>query len=294
MIWVAGEALIDLLPSGPVPGGGPANTAIALARLGQSTNFIGGLSSDDFGQVLRENLTNNGVNLDLSMSSALPTALAKVSIGSDGSAGYDFVLENTATFSFALESLPSGSPQVLHIGSLATVVEPSATHLFQWASKIEAPIVFDPNIRPAVITDVNQYRECVEQWAQISTVIKLSDDDLHFLYPQMSEPDALAHLMSQTCRLIVLTKGADGVVGVAREGVMEIPGVVTSVVDTIGAGDTVGAVLVEALARGRLLFGADLEAVLKRAVRAAAITCSRAGCNPPTRNELDEYGQNGQ
>lgn len=291
MIWIAGEALIDLLPTGPVPGGGPANTAIALSRLGLDSHFIGGLSSDDFGQLLRDNLKDNGVNLNFTINSSLPTALAKVTLRPDGSANYDFTLDNTATFSFDKNQLPVGEPEVLHIGSLATVVEPSASHLHEWASNISAPIVFDPNVRSVVIHDAEQYRASVERWSEISTVIKLSDDDLGFLYPGLGQADALARLMTPSCQLVVLTKGAAGVVGVTRGERVEVPGVAVSVVDTIGAGDTVGAVLVEAISQGRDLFGKELEAVLGRAVRAAAITCSRAGCNPPTRQELDEFGQ---
>lgn len=288
MIWVSGEALIDLLPTGPVPGGGPANTAIALARLGLDVHFVGGLSTDDYGQMLRRYLEENGVDLSQSLSSDLPTAIAKVELAKDGSASYTFSLATTATFSLDVTHLPVGKPDVLHIGSLATVVEPSASVLLEWASKIDAPIVFDPNIRAAVINDVDLYRSYVTEWAKIATVIKLSDDDLIFLYPELSEVEALRQLMSDRCQLIVLTKGASGIVGMSRDQTIVVPGVAVQVVDTIGAGDTVGAVLVEAIARGTSLQGESLEGVLHRAVQAAAITCSRAGCNPPTAAELEK------
>lgn len=286
MIWVSGESLIDLLPSGPVPGGGAANTAIALARLGHEVHFVGGLSSDDLGDLLRNNLADNGVDLSKSLISDLPTAKAIISLNENGSASYEFVLENTATFTFDAEKLPEGSPKVLHIGSLATVVEPSASQLFDWATNLDAAIVFDPNVRPAVLSDVERYRESVLRWAGISTVIKLSDEDLSFLFPDHSPVDALAELMHEGCELIVLTKGPEGVVGITRDHTVAVPGVKVEVIDTVGAGDTVGAIVVAALATGSSLQAEELERVLERAVRAAAITCSRAGCNPPTAAEL--------
>lgn len=286
MIWVAGESLVDLLPDGPVPGGGPANTAIALARLGIPVCFVGGISTDEYGKLLRTNLERNDVDLSYVLESDLPTAVAEVTLASDGSAWYHFSLTNTATFSFAPEKLPTQSPQVLHIGSLATVVEPAASQLFQWASSLKTQIVFDPNVRPAVLADSQRYRESVEDWAKISTVIKLSSDDLAFLYPEQSALEALGNLMHPGCALIVLTQGENGVIGITPNETIVVPGIPVSVIDTIGAGDTVGAILVEAIAQGIPLVGVDLERTLKRAVRAAAITCSRAGCNPPTADEL--------
>jgi fructokinase len=288
-VWVCGEALIDLLPTGPVPGGGPANTAIALARLGVDVHFVGGLSSDEHGQLLRSHLNQSGVLLDNAIASELPTALAVVTLNDQGSASYEFRLDQTATFTFNPTQLPEGSPTVLHIGSLATVIEPAATALFEWASKIDAPIVFDPNVRPAVNGDANSYRRDVEKWASIATIIKLSDDDLRFLYPNDDEASALKQLMQAQTRLIVLTRGSEGITAVTSTEQHHVPSQKIDVVDTVGAGDTVGAVFVEALVRDSSfpLTGTHLDYVLERAVRAAAITCSRAGCQPPTSGELE-------
>lgn len=289
--WVCGEALIDLLPAGPVPGGGPANTSIALARLGVDVHFIGGLSTDAYGTLLRNHLADSQVGLDHVWSSELPTALAIVSIDSDGSAQYEFRLDETATFSIARAALPTGAPTVLHIGSLATIVEPAASALHEWAGSLGAPIVFDPNVRPAVISDVDAYRTAVQRFAAISSLIKLSDDDLNFLFPHLSEKEALRELMHPSVHAIVLTRGVQGLSAVTRNTSVVVPGLSVEVVDTVGAGDTVGAVLVEALVRNPVhdLDGPALEYVLQRAVRASAITCSRAGCQPPTLAELGEY-----
>jgi fructokinase len=288
---VCGEALIDVLPQGPVPGGGPANTAIALARLDVDVHFIGGLSSDAHGQLLRRHLSSNGVDLTHAMASDLPTALAIVTLDARGSASYDFQLEQTATFTFESRSLPAGTPRVVHVGSLATIVEPSASALHDWARSIDAPIVFDPNVRSAVVSDVEQYRAAVERWASIASIIKLSDDDLAFLYPGIDEVQAVRRLLHEQVHAVVLTRGVNGVMAVTRDATVVIPGRPVDVVDTVGAGDTVGAVLVEAMMEAPVsaLTGERLEYVLDRAVRAAAITCTRAGCQPPTLADLADH-----
>ncbi len=134
-VWVAGEALIDLLPrdgaSVAVVGGGAANTAKALANLEIEVSWVGGISSDEYGNLIKQELES--VDLSLANYSSLPTALAKVSLDRSGSASYEFLLDGTATFDFDLNWLPSGSPKILHIGTLATIVEPGASNLFAWA-----------------------------------------------------------------------------------------------------------------------------------------------------------------
>ncbi|MFM7624732.1 MAG: PfkB family carbohydrate kinase, partial [Actinomycetota bacterium] len=168
-VWVAGEALIDLVPlNGEVKaivGGGPANTAKALAKLGIKVSFIGGISSDSYGAAIREEL--HTVDLNLALESELPTALAEVSLDSSGSASYKFTLEGTATFDFYNSWLPNDSPDVLHIGTLATLVEPGASELYSWAKGLDSVIVFDPNVRSSVLGDAEEYREIFERWALI-------------------------------------------------------------------------------------------------------------------------------
>lgn len=284
-VWVVGEALIDLVPSGdsrvPIVGGGPANTAKALAKLGISPSFIGGISSDKYGESIRAELA--GVDLGLSLRSDLPTALAIVSLDEKGSASYEFKLEGTATFDFSRSWLPSSSPEVLHIGTLATIIEPGASELFQWASGLSSVIVFDPNIRPSVLSDKAKYRKAVERWIGISKVVKLSSEDLEWLgYAEVSDFFELG------TELVVVTSGASGLTGFTRAGSVAVPGVKVDVVDTVGAGDTVGAVLVEGLVNCGIdgLKAEKLFEVLTRAARAASITCSRAGANPPSQEEL--------
>jgi fructokinase len=292
-VWVCGEVLIDVLPSSPVVGGGPANTAKALARLGHDVHFIDGISTDAFGQSARAELLNDGVNLDLTLASDKPTCTATVTLDAAGSAAYEFLIDGTATFDFAASWLPDPyryQPQVLHIGTLVTVIEPGASTLYDWAMSVAelAPIVFDPNIRPSVMPDRDLYEAAVEKWAALSAVIKVSDDDLAWLFPDQSIDDVAQRWINDGAFLVVVTRGANGLVGYTAEGRVEVPGVKVDVVDTVGAGDTVGAIVVEAmLAHGLIeLHGDLLRSILTRAAAAAAITCSRKGAQPPYKHEL--------
>jgi len=292
-IWVCGEVLIDILPSGPVVGGGPANTAKALARLGHDVHFLDGISSDAFGQSARSELLNDGVNLDLALASNKPTCTATVSLDTAGGASYEFFIDGTATFDFNLSWLPDPyryQPQVLHIGTLVTVIEPGASALYDWAMQVAelAPIVFDPNIRPSVMPDRDLYEAAVEKWAALSAVIKVSDDDLAWLFPDQTIDEVANRWINDGVFLVVVTKGADGLMGYTSDSRVEVPGVKVDVVDTVGAGDTVGAIVVEAmLAHGLVELRGDLlRSVLTRAAAAAAITCSRKGAQPPYKHEL--------
>jgi fructokinase len=299
-VWVCGEALIDLIPVTPgsdqrqvIPGGGPANTAHALARLGIPTEFIGGLSDDEYGRRMRAEFIADGVGLTFTPEHRLPTCLAIVSIAIDGGATYEFKIDGTATFAFGAETLPDPStfnPDAIYIGTLATIIEPGAKILKDWIEKSKdcAPIIYDPNIRSSVISDRDKYQEVVKNWVALSSVVKASEDDLTWLYPDI-EPLDIAHTwVEEGVKLVVITQGENGIIGVSENQEIYIPGVKVDVIDTVGAGDTVGAVLVEAIVE----FGLDkltnelLSHTLHRAALAAAITCSRAGANPPTKAEL--------
>jgi fructokinase len=297
-VWVAGEVLIDLIPNGedsqPIVGGGPANTAKALAKLGIDTQFIDGISSDEYGQMAEDELVSAGVKLDYVKYSDKPTCLAIVSLSDIGSATYDFVIKNTATFDFNLEWLPNPQtdrPSILYIGTLATVIEPGASVLFEWAQSVAkvAPIVFDPNIRPAVISDRKQYVAQVEWWVSISSAVKVSDEDIKWLYPSLDVEQVVNDWLIKGPSLVVVTYGDKGLTGYRKSEIVSVDSVKVKVVDTVGAGDTVGAILVEAIIKDGLdsLMGSRLETMLKRAAKAAAITVSRVGANPPTSEELE-------
>jgi fructokinase len=290
--YVVGEALIDLINVGgnlsAHVGGGPANTAKALARLGFSSVFVGGISSDEYGTLIESELIESGVDLSAVNRSTLPTALARAVIDENGVARYEFELEGTATFAFSSEWLPKELVDVVHVGSVATLVEPGASELFKWVSELDAVVVFDPNVRPSIEGDVSLYRDAVEKWVSVSDVVKLSEDDLSWLYSE-SEESVVSRWLNSGVSLVVVTLGAAGLRAYGKGFDLSVPGASISLVDTVGAGDTIGAVLVEGVLNNGLAGLLDekvLRAVLERAVFAAGITCSRAGANPPWKDEL--------
>jgi fructokinase len=297
-VWVVGEVLIDLIPEGAcyktVVGGGPATTAKALAKLGVDTQFLDGISNDEYGQMAKNELVASGIKLDYVKYSDKPTCLAIVSLNDSGSATYEFVIENTATFDFNstwLPNLQTERPSLLHIGTLATVIEPGASVLFEWGQSVAkvAPIVFDPNIRPAVISNREQCVAQVERWVAISSAVKVSDDDIKWLYPSLEIDQVVNNWLKKGPSLIVVTYGDKGLAGYRKDEKLNVEAVKVKVADTVGAGDTVGAILVEAIKKNGLdgLTGSRLETMLKRAAKAAAITVSRTGANPPTSKELE-------
>jgi fructokinase len=297
-VWVVGEVLIDLIPDESkyvaVVGGGPANTAKALAKLGVKTHFIDGISSDEYGQMAKTELLSANLLLDYAQSSNKPTCTAKVTLDSLGSASYEFVIEDTATFDFSEQWLPdpqSLKPSLLHIGTLATVIEPGASVLFKWAQSVAnvAPIVFDPNIRPAVLGDRDEYVKKVEEWVAIALAVKVSDEDLNWLYPGKAISEIVKNWLEVGVQLVVVTLGDKGITAYRENEQISVDAVKVVVADTVGAGDTVGAVLVEAIVNNGLdkLTGEVLKTMLNRAVKAAAITVSRIGAKPPSKKEID-------
>ena len=179
---------------------------------------------------------------------------------------------------------------MLHIGTLVTVIEPGADVLYDWAIRVAefAPIVYDPNIRPSVMGDRDRYQASVEKWVAISSVIKVSDDDVEWLYPGESVESVAQRWINDGAALVTITRGINGLLGVTASGFVEVPGVKIEVADTVGAGDTVGAIIVEAMIEKGILNLTDevLKATLHRAAVAAGITCSRKGAQPPYKHEL--------
>ncbi len=296
-VWVCGEVLIDLIPDGTerkaVVGGGPANTAKALAKLGIGNQFIDGISTDKYGQMALKQLHKDGVLLDFVKFSDKPTCLAIVSLNSQGGATYEFVIEGTATFDFSDSWLPDASihkPSLLHIGTLVTAIEPAASVLFEWASRVAkvAPVVFDPNIRPAVMDNRSEYVKQVERWVGISSAVKVSDDDIYWLYPGEDLDGVTKRWLSMGPELVVVTFGDKGLAGYRKNEKISVDAKKVVVADTVGAGDTVGAILVEAIIEYGLesLVTDRLTSILDRAAKAAAITVSRTGAIPPSRDDI--------
>ena len=209
-VWVVGEALMDLIPvvGGEVSemvGGGPCNSAKALARLGFSTTFIGGISSDSYGQAIERELLDSGVNLDLVHRSDLPTALAIATINEAGLASYEFKLDSTESFNFHSSWLPEQDAEVIHIGSVATLLEPGASELYKWLSNKSATVVFDPNVRPSIQGDREIYRNSVERWIDLAKIVKLSEDDFSWLH-ESPESEVIANWLSRGTEIVVVTR----------------------------------------------------------------------------------------
>jgi fructokinase len=241
-------------------------------------------------------MSRDGVNLEHSLESDLPTAKAILALDERGSAHYRFETEATATFDFRADWLPVASdalPYIFYVGSLATIVEPGASSLLSWLaqSKREKKIrvIFDPNIRPNFLNDSDSYRQEIEKWIPYVDLIKASEEDIRFLYPQEEQESIVSRWFAHGVSLVVITRGERGMVAISADETCGVEGVKGDLVDTVGAGDTVGAVMVDAMMKFGLeeMQGENLAKTLEVAARAAAITCSRQGANPPTKEEYE-------
>lgn len=306
MIICAGEALIDMLPRTddagdpvlkPCAGGAVFNTAIALGRLGAPTGFISGLSTDLFGAQLTESLTASGVDTGLCIRSDRPTTLAFVRL-TDGHAQYTFYDENTAGRMLAEADLPviPDSVSAVFFGGICLAVEPSGTAYEALMHRV-APgraVMLDPNIRKDFITDEPAYRARIARMIAAADIVKLSDEDLGWLEGPGDSDDLARGLLARGPGLILLTKGGEGACAFGRNGAAQVAASRVKVVDTVGAGDTFNAGILAGLSRANLLTKdrvralspAQMEDALTLAARAAAITVSRAGANPPWQREV--------
>jgi fructokinase len=303
LIVVAGEALVDLVPRGPhlepLPGGSPYNVAIALGRLRAPVGYLGRCSTDGFGRTLRAGLDAEGVDLTLTELTEEPTTLALVHLDDRGQASYGFYVAGTSSAGM-IELPPLATADTLHVSLGAVTLEtvPAGQTLRRLVEREAARrvVCLDPNVRPRVVADLTSYAASMEQLVASCALVKVSEEDLGHLYPDR-EAVAMARRWAQTGpELVVVTRGAAGVValdGVGREQHLDAPEV--TVVDTVGAGDAFTAGLLAGLqARGRLADRETLAAtdadqlaeVLRFAARVAAVTCTRAGADPPRLDEV--------
>ena len=306
MIVVCGEALIDIVADGdgtfrPMPGGGPFNTALALARLEVPTCFLGRLSTDPFGRLLADRLAEDGVDLSLISRGAEPTTLAVAEIDSDGLADYQFYFEATSAPNLTPAMLPArfdGNVTALHVGTLGLMLEPMASTLVDLVSRESANrlVMIDPNVRPALVKDADAYRARIKTLMAQSTIVKASDADVAWLYPDTELEAAADEILTSGPRLVVVTLGAMGAFGVGPGTRKRVAAPAVEVVDTIGAGDAFGAALLAwlhdhaGLTTDLNLGAADLESALEFACLVASLTCTRAGAEPPRRGELPSDG----
>ena len=275
-------------------GGGPFNTARTLGRLGAPVAYMGRLSSDSFGELLTTALKADHVQLDSAPSTDDPTTLALAQLDESGSASYRFYTAGTSvpglTPEAALSHLPSDVTAV-HIGTLGLVLEPFATAAQAVLDSViaAAVVVIDPNIRPLMIPDRDRYLERLAHFVRRATVVKVSDEDLAWMSPGASIPDAAATILGDGAGLVLVTKGASGVDIFGRSFTRHVAAPIIDVVDTIGAGDSfAGGILAWWHANDHADLTSESNAVMAAefAVRVAAITCTRAGANPPTSDEL--------
>jgi len=298
-VLVVGESLVDVVRtlSGNLheyAGGSAANVAVALARLGRPTRLATSFAADHHGEMIAAHLDRAGVTLACDPGAVDHTSTAQATLGSEGAASYTFDID------WRLLPVPDDEdPLVAHTCSLGAVLLPGADDVLALLERLRhrATVSYDVNARPAVTGTGPDVVARVERMVAVADLVKASDEDLETLYPDRTYADTAAALLELGPAAVVVTRGAEGALWLDREGPVEVEPRPVTVADTIGAGDTFGAALIDALwdrerlgAEGRaalrVLPRAEVTEVLEHATRAAAITVSRPGADPPYRHEL--------
>jgi fructokinase len=307
MILVCGEALMDVFAGvapnmGPLPmeahaGGSPFNVALGLARLGAPSALFTGLSTDALGETLHGVLVREGVSTAPLVRSARPTTLSLVALDAGGAASYVFYGDGAADISLTAADLPApdDSVEALHFGSYSIAVPPTADAFLALARRERGRFIsLDPNVRLNVEPSLDIWRGRVADMLELATLVKASAEDLAMLHPGVAHGEIARDWRGRGPALVVITKGEAGSTAYFGATSLEVPAVPTEVIDTIGAGDSFQAALLDGLRRGGLLSRAALEAVngdalrpiLVRAARAAAIACGRKGADLPRAAEI--------
>ncbi|MFF0558508.1 carbohydrate kinase [Streptomyces sp. NPDC004266] len=280
-----------------LPGGGPANTAVALARLGTPARFLARLSGDAFGRLFRDHLEASGVDLTSAVHAPEPSTLAVAELDAQGQATYSFHAQGTADWQWTADELAAtdlASTACLHSGSLALVREPGGTAVEEFLARASttATISIDPNVRPLLVGP-EVYRERLPRWCALADVLRLSEDDLELLLPGYTIERACDAWHAAGAPLVVITRGERGAVASLDGERVAVPAPPTDVVDTVGAGDSFTAGLLHHLgARGHLggrltdLRADDVFDACAFASRVAALTCGVIGPNPPWAGQL--------
>lgn len=309
MLTVVGEALIDEVVSadGSVvahPGGSPMNVAIGLARLGHPTQFVGRWGKDDYGEMLSAHLHHNSVLTPAGPDDS-PTSIARATLDDTGAAEYEFDL--VWDLPGVVEDLSGllGSTTLLHTGSIAAMLGPGDRDALTIVEQARpaAVISYDPNCRPTIIKDVTVARGAAERFVALSDIVKASDEDLLWLYPDRTIEDSAAAWLELGPSFVVVTRGAAGPYAVFRQGNISVAAPKVAVADTVGAGDSFMSALLSGVVKRGLSGGQNrdrlaaltrgtVEEILREATAAAAITVSRAGANPPDKAELQQYMHN--
>ncbi len=297
VVTVLGEAVVDLVqgPDGRFtahPGGSPLNVAVGLARLGVPATLLARFSTSRFGRILRAHADANGVDLRHAVDTDDPATLAIASLADDGVATYDFYVDGTADWQWRDDELSPAltGRGILHTGSLAVFRFPGADRVadaLRTARAEGALISIDPNIRPGLLGTPAQARARVEELIRLAHLVKASEEDGAWLYPGRPVEDVLRHWRDLGAALAVVTLGAGGALALSGTRTFRQPAPAVEVVDTIGAGDAFTAGLLADLSRAADGWSDDVvAAALRYAVEVAAVTCTRAGADPPYRHEL--------
>lgn len=311
-IAVAGENVIDLVPVDgdtfrALPGGSPANIAIAATRLGSPAALIARIGSDAFGRRIRERLAADGVSPRYLVDAPEPSSLAVVTFDEQQRASYDFWFTGTADGQWTGDELPDplhDDVRALHVGSVALHLEPGGAALLRLILREHArgavTLTLDPNIRPDISGDLTAVRRRLEALVPLCDVVKASDDDLRHLYPDLDPVEAARLWRDSGPALVVVTQGPDGATAVTPHQAVAVPAPSVDIVDTVGAGDAFMGALLHALATHDLLGGdrvgqlrtltpTALTPLLEYATAAATYTCTRQGADPPTPTALTTW-----
>ncbi|WP_309081752.1 carbohydrate kinase [Zhihengliuella sp.] len=303
MLTVMGEALVDVLSGGisaskTYVGGSPLNVAVALARLGHPVTFVGRYGNDEPGRMIREYLQANSVREALGPDQE-PTSTARGTLDPAGAATYDF------DFSWELPGLERIQPaladaQLVHTGSIACVVEPGASTVLRAVelARPHATISYDPNVRPTFVRNHAEAVAQVERFVRLSDVVRTSDADLDWLYPRRSVTETAKAWLKLGPAVVAVTHGSRGASGFVDGGEVNVSGRTVEVADRVGSGDTFMAALLSGIADRELIGSANrehlrrlpadqLRQIIDFALRASAVTVSRAGANPPYRGEVE-------
>ncbi|PWJ56137.1 fructokinase [Quadrisphaera granulorum] len=303
-VLVIGEALVDVVHSADgsareYPGGSPLNVAIGLSRLGRATQLLAHLGDDERGAAVLAHLRASGVEIVDGTVRPGATSTAQATLAADGSASYVFDLTWELPEGSALDAALPEAPLAVHTGSIGSWFEPGAGAVSQLVQRYRATATtsFDPNVRPSLMGDPTLVRERIDALIDHCDVVKLSDEDADWLQPGGDHEALLASWVDRGVSLAVMTRGAQGLVARARSGRAEVRAQKVTVADTVGAGDSVMAALIDGLAEHDLLGAArrealrdihndDVQTLLAHAARVGAITVSRPGADPPWRREL--------
>ena len=295
-VLVAGEALVDIVEDVVHPGGSPLNVAIGVQRLGLEATLHAAFGADPYGVAIAGHLEDSGVRVTPGTVADRPTPIARARIGADGAASYEFAI----AWDPAPLEVAAGEFDAVHTGSIGAALEPGATAIEGLLARMRPDTIvsFDPNVRPALQGEHAAAVERVERFVALADIVKASDEDIAWLYPDATPARILVRWLALGPALVVVTRGADGADALAASGTVHVSAQTGPVADTIGAGDSFMAGLLAGLGdRGlleaarrdelRAIEPARLECVVAFAARCAAITVSRPGADPPTREEVE-------